>query len=244
MPSSARLRARTRATGGHSVRRVLAVNSRAVPHRSRPICRTGTSIEKSRLKFRKWVFAVCLFVTNPKGIAGTMLAHEFKVQQMTAWFMLHRLCESRAEIGFEEIADPVEADESWFSGERMNMSRKRRGELKKAGAGRGTSGQAAVAVLKDRTTNKVAARHAPKTGSAHVASLVAQDAKLGSSGKKPARETLASFGSFSEARSHHAHHPDHDVLYAPKCWGQVGDLDSPEFEGCHERSDQDQAGGD
>lgn len=178
-----------------------------MPHRSRPICRTGGSIEKSRLKFRKWVFAVCLFVTNPKGDADTMLAHEFKVQQMTAWFMLHRLRESRAETGFEKMADPVEADESRFSGGRMNMSRKRRRELKKAGAGRGTSGQAAVAVLKDRTTNKVVARHAPKTGSAHVASLVAQDAKLGSSGKKPARETLASFGSFSEARSHHARHP-------------------------------------
>ena len=199
--------ARTRATGGHSVRFVLAMASRAVPHQLRPICRTGANNEKSRLKFRKWVFAVCLFVTNPKGVAGTMLAHEIKVQQMTAWFMLHRLCESRAEFGFEAIVDPVEADESCFSGECMNMSRKGPRELKKAGACRGTSGRAAVAVLKDRTANKVAARHAPKTGSAHVASLVAKDAKLGSSGKKSARETLASFGSFSEARSHHAHHP-------------------------------------
>ncbi len=94
--------------------------------------------------------------------------------------MRHRLCESRAEIGFEEIADPVEADESCFSGERMNLSRKRHREFKKAGAGRGTSGQAAVVGVKDRTTNKIAARHTPKTGSAHFTSLIAKDAKLGS----------------------------------------------------------------
>ena len=86
------------------------------------------------------MFAVCLFVTNPKGVAGTKLAHEVKVQQRTAWFMPRRLCESRAEIGFGEIADPVEVDESRFSRERMNMSRKRHRELKKAGAVRGMSG--------------------------------------------------------------------------------------------------------
>ena len=94
--------------------------------------------------------------------------------------MLHRLCESRAETGLEEIADPVEADEACFSGERINMSRKRRRELKKAGACRWTYGQAPVVGVKDRATNKIASRRAPKTGSAHVASLVAQDAKLGS----------------------------------------------------------------
>ena len=102
--------------------------------------RTGTNIEKSKLHLRKWVFAVCLFVTNPKGTSSTKLGHEITVQQRTAWFMLHLLRESRAEIGFEEIADPVEADESRFFGERKNMSRKRRRELMKASAGRGTSG--------------------------------------------------------------------------------------------------------
>ena len=57
---------------------------------------------------------------------------------------------------------------------------KRRRELKKAGADRGTFGRATVAGVQERTTNKVAARHVPKTESAHVASLVAEDAKLGS----------------------------------------------------------------
>lgn len=90
--------------------------------RSRFSVRTATNIEKSKLQLRKWVFAVCLFVTNPKGASSTRLGHEFKVRQRTAWFMLHLLRESRAEIGFEEIADPVDADDSRFSCERKNMS--------------------------------------------------------------------------------------------------------------------------
>ena len=72
--------------------------------------RTGTNIEKSRLKLRKREFAVCLFATNLKGVASTKLAPEIKGQQGTAWFMLHRPRESRAEIGLEEFADPVGAD--------------------------------------------------------------------------------------------------------------------------------------
>lgn len=68
------------------------------------------------------MFAVCLFVTDPKGASSTKLGHEIKVQQRTAWFMLHLLRESRAKIGFEGIADPVEADGSRFSCEHKNMS--------------------------------------------------------------------------------------------------------------------------
>ena len=72
--------------------------------------RTGTNIEKSRLKLRKREFAVRLFATDLKDIASTKLAPEIKEQHGTAWFMLHRPRESRAEFSLEEFADPVGAE--------------------------------------------------------------------------------------------------------------------------------------
>ena len=84
--------------------------------------RTGTSIEKSRLPLRKWVFAIYLYVTNLKGVSSMKLHSDLKVTQKTAWFMLHRLREAWGESGLEQFVGPVEADETYMGGKRSNRA--------------------------------------------------------------------------------------------------------------------------
>lgn len=79
------------------------------------------------------------------------LHRELDISQKSAWFMLHRLRKA-AETGVSPFAGPVEVDETYFGGERHNMSTKRRAEL----SGRGVAGKAAVVGAKDRATNQVA----------------------------------------------------------------------------------------
>ena len=121
--------------------------------------RTGSTIEKSRLPLRKWVFAVYLFITNIKGVSSMKLHRDLKITQKTAWFVLHRLRESWNSTGLEKFFGPVEADETYMGGKRRNMSVSRRAEL----TGRGASGKSAVAGIKDRKTNKVAAKVVGRT---------------------------------------------------------------------------------
>ena len=135
-------------------------------------------LQSSRLPLRKWVFAVYLYVTNLKGVSSMKLHRDLKVTQKTAWFMLHRLREAWDESGLEAFSGPVEADETYIGGKRKNMPKSKRAEL----SGRGAVGKEAVVGVKDRDTNKVAARHVTETDISHVAGFVAEKAKLGAKG--------------------------------------------------------------
>ena len=137
--------------------------------------RTGTSMEKSRLPMRKWVFAVYLYVTSLKGVSSMKLHRDLKVTQKTAWYMLHRLREAWDESGLEAMLGPVEADETYVGGERKNMSRAKRKVL----SGRGPVGKAIVAGVKDRATNRVAARTVPKVDRETLQGFVADHAAPG-----------------------------------------------------------------
>ena len=74
--------------------------------------RTGTTIEKSRLPLRKWVFAVYFYVTSLKGVSSMRLHRDLDITQKSAWFMLHRLRDAWGESGLEEFIGPVEIDET------------------------------------------------------------------------------------------------------------------------------------
>ena len=137
--------------------------------------RTGTSIEKSRLPLRKWVFAVYLYVTNLKGVSSMKLHRELKVTQKTAWFMLHRLREAWGESGLEQFVGPVEADETYMGGKRSNMPKAKRRKLK----GRGAVGKTTVAGVKDRTTNQVSAKTVENADAPTLLRFVAQRTKMG-----------------------------------------------------------------
>ena len=139
--------------------------------------RTGTSIEKSRLPLRKWVFAVYLYVTNLKGVSSMKLHRDLDVTQKTAWFMLHRLREAWGESGLEKFLGPVEVDETYVGGKERNKH-----GSKKRKAGRGTIGKTTIAGAKDRETNQVSASVVKgtdaKTLQGFVIERTAQDATV------------------------------------------------------------------
>ena len=57
--------------------------------------RTGTVMEPSHIPLHKWLYAMYLLVTARKGISSLQLAKEIGVTPKTAWFLLHRLRDTR-----------------------------------------------------------------------------------------------------------------------------------------------------
>ena len=82
------------------------------------------------------------------------LQRDIGVSQPTAWFMLHRIREAWAEEDDDQFDGPVEVDESFFGGERKNMSLSKRKAMNKS---RGPVGKTAVVGMKDRDTGEVRA---------------------------------------------------------------------------------------
>ena len=110
-----------------------------------PISASGPGrIEKSRLKLRKWVFAIYLEATSLKGVSSMKLHRDLDVTQKTA----NRIRESFAFAAGPPFDGPVEADETAIGGLRKNMPKHKRAALK--GAGTGYAGKSIVA---DRATN-------------------------------------------------------------------------------------------
>ena len=139
--------------------------------------RIGTVMEGSPLPLRKWVYAIYLHLTSLKGVSSVKLGRDIGVRQATAWFMLQRI--RKAFDGDDEppFEGPAEADETYFGGKRENMSKSKRKAL--AGTGRGAVGKEAVVGVKDRSTNRVVARHVETTDTENVAGFVAERVKPG-----------------------------------------------------------------
>ena len=71
--------------------------------------------------------------------------------------MLHRIREAWGEDDDEDFDGPVEVDETYMGGERLNMSNAKRKALREAGSPRGPVGKTAVVGIKDRETSEVRA---------------------------------------------------------------------------------------
>lgn len=85
--------------------------------------------------------------------------------------MLHRLrLALEAETG--PFAGPVEADETFIGGKRQNMSKSKRMQP----ARRGGADKEIVAGVKDRASNKVAARHVPDSSGETLKGFVRENA--------------------------------------------------------------------
>ena len=119
--------------------------------------RMGTVMEGSKLPYRVWAIAIYLFATNLKGVSSMKLHRELGITQKSAWFMLHRLRETKAP-GTGWFSGPVEVDETYMGGKRANMSNAKRKQLADEGAGRGAVGKVAVVGIKDRETKQVRAQ--------------------------------------------------------------------------------------
>lgn len=102
--------------------------------------RIATSMERSKVPLRKWVFAIYLEMTSLKGVSSMKLHRDLKVTQKTAWFMLHRIREAWAQERAALFSGPVEVDETYIGGLRKNMPKSKRAAMD----GRGTVGKTAV----------------------------------------------------------------------------------------------------
>ena len=120
----------------------------------------ATVMRGSPIPLLKWVYAIYLDTTSLKGVASMKLHRELGITQKTAWYMQQRIREAFAQQGPRVLMEgPVEADETYFGGKRENMSHARRKQF----SGRGPSGKTAVVGVKDRQSNRVAAKMVERT---------------------------------------------------------------------------------
>ena len=115
--------------------------------------RVGTILESSKVSFRKWAYAVYIYMTSLKGVSSMKLHRDIGVRQSTAWFMLQRIRKAFESDDEPPFGGPVEVDESYFGGRERNKH-----ESKKTRKGRGSVGKTAVVGAKDRASGKVKAR--------------------------------------------------------------------------------------
>ena len=149
--------------------------------RNRFSAKSGTVMHGSKLSYRTWGIAMYLCLTSLKGVSSVKLHRDLKVTQKTAWHLAHRIRKSlEANDGAFPFAGPVEVDETFIGGKRMNMSHSRRKAM--AGLGRGGAGKEVVVGVKDRATNKVIAGHVQSTTKetlqGFVETVTAEDAKV------------------------------------------------------------------
>ena len=129
--------------------------------------KTGTVMQGSNLGYQAWAIACYLCLTDLKGVSSMKLHRDLKITQKSAWHLAHRLREAFSNGG-SMFSGPVEADETFIGGKRKELT------------GRGAVGKAAVVGVKDRETNRVAARHVESTDAAHLAGHVADHTWAGS----------------------------------------------------------------
>ena len=130
--------------------------------------KTGTVMESSKLGYQTWAIALYLVMTGLKGVSSMKLHRDLEITRKSAWHLAHRLRKALAEGDAPLFLGPVEADETYVGGKRKNMPNRKRKEL----TGRGTVGKTAVAGVKDRETNRVAARRMEATDASALQSFV------------------------------------------------------------------------
>lgn len=119
--------------------------------------RTGTVMERSKIGYQQWAIGIYLWVTSLKGVSSMKLHRDLKITQKSAYFMAQRLREAWSGPT-AVMAGPAEADESYFGGKEKNKHAPKKQRL-----GRGPVGKTAVAGIRDRATNQVAAQVVPGT---------------------------------------------------------------------------------
>ena len=79
--------------------------------------KAGTLMEKSRLPYKVWLWAIYLVATDKRGISAMELMRQLHVTYKTAWYLLHRIREAMGKADENCLLQGiVELDDGFFGG--------------------------------------------------------------------------------------------------------------------------------
>ena len=136
--------------------------------------KTGNVMQGSKLGYQQWAIAIHLVTTNLKGILSMKLHRELEITQKSAWHLAHRLRKA-LKSGKPLFKGPVEADETYIGGKKMNMHKAKRRTM----PDHSSAGKTAVIGTKDRATNRISARSTAKTDITTLSRFVAERTEPG-----------------------------------------------------------------
>src|SRR6266849_598848 len=84
--------------------------------------KVGTVMEDSPIGLDKWLTAMWMILNCKNGVSSCEIAKNVRVNQKSAWFMLHRIRLSMQDQGLgSKLSGEVEADETFIGGKARNM---------------------------------------------------------------------------------------------------------------------------